>query len=66
MSDLSHIYAKLHANRYEHIEQARRARDMQSQLHEFRVSVEFPIAGFAAGAVFTSAIFSLLILVLHQ
>lgn len=29
------VYAKLHENRFEHVEQARRARDMQERLAEF-------------------------------
>lgn len=29
MTDLSHIYKKLHENRWYHVEQARKARDMQ-------------------------------------
>jgi hypothetical protein len=31
---LAKVYARLHANRYEHIEQARRAREMQARLTE--------------------------------
>jgi plasmid maintenance system killer protein len=30
--DHAEIYRKLHANRFEHVEQARRARDMQAEL----------------------------------
>jgi Protein of unknown function (DUF551) len=33
--DHAEIYRKLHANRYEHVEQARRARDMQAQTREW-------------------------------
>ena len=29
---LAHIYARLHANRFDHVEQARRARDYQARL----------------------------------
>ena len=34
MSDLSHIYAKLHENRYEHVIRARRERDLETRVYE--------------------------------
>ena len=34
---MEHIYKKLHANRYEHVELARRARDYQAELYEITV-----------------------------
>ena len=33
--DHAEIYRKLHANRWDHVEQARRARDMQAALEPF-------------------------------
>jgi hypothetical protein len=40
MTDLSHIYTRLHENRYEHVIRARRERELQAELTTVRKELE--------------------------
>jgi hypothetical protein len=49
MSDLSHIYAKLHETRFEHVTRARRERDLETRVYELerllREAMEWIVEG---------------------